>query len=68
MRTGTSPGTAPEGGTWQGAAGGSGVVILKVANANAATVTTSGTVSVDTSTVTGYTIYKFTGDGVFSSG
>ena len=42
--------------------------VLKVADANAASVSVTGSVTTDTVTVAGYTIYNFTGDGVYSSG
>jgi len=58
-------GGAGKGGQTSGA-GGSGIVILKIADANYSG-TTSGTVSVDTSSVADYTILSYTGDGTYTS-
>jgi len=49
-----------------GGAGGSGVIILKIADANYSG-TTSGTVSIDTSSVADYTILTYTGDGTYTT-
>ena len=48
-----------------GTTGGSGVVIFKIANANYSG-TVTGSPIVDTSSVTGYTILKFTGSGSYT--
>ena len=48
-----------------GRVGGSGVVILKIANANFSN-TYTGSPTKDTSSVTGYTILKFTGSGTYT--
>ena len=60
-------GTANKGGGGGGPSGdgGSGVVILKIADANYSG-TTTGSPEVDTSTVTDYTILKFTGTGSYT--
>jgi len=47
-------------------AGGSGIVILKIADADYSG-TTSGTVSIDTSSVADYTILSYTGDGTYTA-
>jgi hypothetical protein len=48
--------------------GGSGTVIMKIADANYATASVTGTVTVDTSSVADYTILIYTGDGTYNSG
>ena len=49
-----------------GAAGGSGVVFLKIPDANYSG-TTSGSPVVDTSSVSGFTILKYTGSGSYTA-
>ena len=49
-----------------GANGGSGVIILKIADANY-TGTTSGSPTVDTASVADYTILTFNGDGSYTA-
>ena len=49
-----------------GGAGASGVVILKIPDANYSG-TTSGSPNVDTSSVSGFTILKYTGSGSYTA-
>ena len=62
--TGDGGDGAGRGGSYA-AAGGSGIVVLRMPTANYSG-TTTGTVTVDQSTVSGVTILKFTGDGTYT--
>jgi len=70
--TGTAGGTNLGGGaggttgTGSGAAGGKGVIILKIPDASYSGIT-SGSPTVDTSSVTDYTILKYTGTGSYTT-